>query len=129
MNEMTCTLRRGKTIRELAHSVEDYLTFEQGMRCEVLRTESGEYIVQAKGRHDEITQWVGMNRRISVRFTPAGGSRVEVMIEKGKQETKFAALAVGLLFFWAVAFTALSGLLRQCLLTHRTGNFIRRWVE
>ena len=95
MNEMTCSLRQGKTIRELAHGAEDYLTFEEGMRCQVLRTQSGDYIVQARDRHGEITRWAGVNRSISVRFTPAPQGRVRVTIEQGKQGNKTAALASG----------------------------------
>ncbi len=129
MNETTYPLCHGKTIRDLAHGAEDYLTFEEGMRCQVLRTETGDYIVQARDRHGEITQWAGMNRSISVRFTPAPQGRVRVTIEQGKQGNKTAALGIGLFFLWGLALAALWGLLRQRLLVRRTGKFIRQWVD
>ena len=129
MNEMICSLHPGSTIRELAHGTEDYLTFEEGMRCQVLRTKNGDYIVQAKDRNDEITQWAGMNRSISVRFTPASQARVLVAIGQGKQGKKTVAIGIGLLFLWGAALTALWGLLRQRLLVRRTGKCIRQWTE
>lgn len=129
MNEMTCLLRHGKTIQELAHATEDRLTFEDGLHCRVLRTESGDYIVQAMDRRGEITQWAGMNRSISVRFTPASQGRVRVTIWQGKQGNKTAALGIGLFFLWGLAFTALWGLICQRLLVRRTGEFIRQWVD
>ena len=129
MNEMTCSLRHGKTVRELAHGLEDFLIFEQGMHCRVLRTENGDYIVQARDRHDEITQWAGMNRRISVRFTPASQGRVRVMVGQGKQVRRMAALGIGLLLLWCAALAALWGLLRQRLLVCRTRKFIRQWTD
>ncbi len=129
MNEMICSLRQGKTIRELAHGAEDYLTFEEGMRCQVLRTQSGDYVVQARDRHGEITRWAGVNRSISVRFTPAPQGRVRVTIEQGKQGNKTAALGIGLFLLWGAALTALWGLLRQRLLVRGTERFIRQWAE
>ena len=129
MNEMICSLRPGSTIRDLAHGTEDVLIFEEGMRCQVLRMEGGDYIVQAQDRYGEITRWAGVNRSISVRFTPAPQGRVRVTIEQGKQGNKTAALGIGLFLLWGAALTALWGLLRQHLLVRGTERFIRQWVD
>lgn len=126
---ITYALRPGASVRALAHETEDYLTFEEGLHCQVLRTESGEYIVQGNDRHGEITRWIGVNRSVTVRFTPLDNGPGLVTIKKEKQEMKYAVLAVGLLFFWIIAFTAMWGLLRQRLLLCRTRNFMRKSVE
>ena len=129
MKEKTYSLPHRRTVRELAHGLEAYFTLEEGLRCEVMRTKNGAYIVRGRDSHSEITQWIGMNRQISVRFIPEDESRVRVRIEPGNQEKKYVALAVGLFLLWGIALTSLWGILSQRLLVQRTRGFLRHLLE
>ena len=122
-------MKPGKSIRDLAHSIEEFLTYDNGMRCEVLRTEDWVYIVQGKDKHDDITKWAGMNRNISVRLSPVHKDTIQVIIEQGKQENKYAAFTVGMLLHWGVALTSLYGIFSQRILIRKTDAFIRKWFN
>ena len=115
----------GSSIRSLAHSLEDYLTQEEGMRCIVMRTESGAYIVQAQSRHEEIACWAGLGRRLSVRLIPVRQDRVHVDLIPGRETEKHILLTAGLFFAWGIALPPVCGLIRQRLLIRRVDRLIR----
>ena len=118
-------LRSGTTLRALAHGIEDHLTYEEGMCCIVMRTESGAYIVQAQSRHEEIACWAGLGRRLSVRLIPVRQDRVHVDLIPGRETEKHILLTAGLFFAWGIALPPVCGLIRQRLLIRRVDRLIR----
>lgn len=115
----------GTTVRSLAHVIEDYLTYEEGMRCIVMRTESGTYIVRGNDRNREITRWAGLGRGLTVRLTPVQRDRILVDILQEKETGKCALLTAGVFFAWGIALTSLCGMIRQRLLIRRLNQLIR----
>ena len=121
-------LRPGTTVRSMAHILEDHLTYEEGMRCIVMRTESGAYIVQAKSRNEEIIRWAGLGRGLTIRLTPVQQDRIDVDILQEKETGKCALLAAGILLMRGVAFTSACGLIRQHLLIRRVNRLMRIYL-
>ena len=118
-------LRPGSTVRSLAHVLEDYLTYEEGMRCIVMRTESGVYIVQGKSRHEETARWAGLGRSLTIQLTPVQRDRILVNFVPEKETEKHVLLTAGIFFAWGIAFTAVCGMIRQRLLIRRVNQLIR----
>ena len=115
----------GTTVRSLAHVIEDYLTYEEGMRCIVMRTENGAYIVQGKSRYEEIARWAGLGRSVTIRLTPVQQDRILVDILQEKETGKCALLAAGVFFAWGIALTSLCSMIMQRLLIRRLNQLIR----
>ena len=115
----------GSTVRSLAHGLEDYLACEEGMRCIVMRTENGAYIVQGKSRHEEIARWAGLGRSVTIRLTPVQRDRMLVDIIPEKETGKCALLTAGVFFSWGIVLTSLCGMIRQRLLIRRVNQLIR----
>ena len=119
------SIHSGHSARTLAHSLEDYLTLKERMRCRVLRAENGDYIVQARDADGQAAHWTGLNRGVSVRFSMVEGNSVTVIITQAPCMPGHCLLVLCLPFNWGVAFTSLYGLLRQRHLIVR----ICRWLR
>ncbi len=119
------SLPPGSTIRTLAHDIGDYLIFEEGMRCILMRTQSGAYIVQARSGFDEIAGLSGLGRGLCVRLTPVRQDRVRVDLIREKETGKRLLLAAGLLFSGGAAIAAVCGMVRHRLLLRRVDRLIR----
>lgn len=118
-------LRPGSTVRSLAHNLEDYLTYEEGMRCIVMRTESDTYIVQGGDMDQEITRWARLGRSVMIRLTPVQCDRMLVDIIPEKETGKCALLMAGVFFACGIALTSVCGMIRQHLLIRRVNQLIR----
>ena len=116
----------GSSIRSLAHSLEDYLTQEEGMRCIVMRTENGAYIVQGKSMHEEIARWAGLGRSLTILITPVQGDQIHVRFVREKGMEKYVVLTAGVFLAWGIAFASICGMVRQRLLIRRVNQWIRR---
>ena len=129
MTNRLFTLRPGQSVRALAHALEDFLVCDEKMRCHVLKDPAGDYIVQARDPHAEITQWAGLSRVLTIRLSPRRKNRAQITIEQGKKEKKMLVLAVGVFLLWGVALTCLCGLLRQRLLIKKTEAFLHAYLN
>ena len=126
MKEKTVCLRTGKNVRQLAHRLADYWSDEEELRCELLRTADGTYVVQGEDRGNDLDACHLAGRTAMVWFTADGEDRVLAVIRPGKKRGTGGALAFGLLLQWGLAFLALYGMLRQARLLRRTARFLRR---
>ena len=95
------------------------------MRCTVMRTESGAYIVQGQSPQAEIVRWAGLGWRLTIRLTPAQQGQILVNLVPGKETEKRALLTAGIFFSWGIALTSLCGLFRQRTLVRRVNRLIR----
>ena len=123
--QYTLRLRPGSSNRALAHDIEDYLTYEEGLRCIMMRTESGDYIIQGEDRHEEIIRWVGLGRSLSVRLTPVPQDLVHVDDIPEKKTGRYALIAAGVFLMRGMAVTSVCGVIRQNLLQRRFSWFIQ----
>ena len=125
----TYRLRKGKSIRALAHAIEGFLMYDMGMTCQVLRTQQGEYIVQGKDRNENIKQWVGLDQTITVRMIPSDENTVCVRIEGGKWIKKGAIMATGILFSQLLIVSSGYDMIRQALLPLKIFQEIERYLN
>ena len=83
MKEKTVCLRTGKNVRQLAHRLADYWSDEEELRCELLRTADGTYVVQGEDRGNDLDACHLAGRTAMVWFTAAGEDRVLAVIRPG----------------------------------------------
>ena len=125
----TYKLQKGKSVRAMAHAIEAYLMYDEGMTCQVLRTPQGEYIVQGKDRNERIMRWAGLGQTIAVCFMPLYQDTVIVKMEKSSMLGKSLLLAAGLLLFMPLAAASLYGMIRQALLPAKLTREIQRCLD
>ena len=121
-------LPENKNIQELAHVVEGYLTNSESMNCQVLRSESGEYIVQGRAQNGKFTQWVGLDKAITVRLIPGQNNSVIVEIGKGEWLKKSLTMATSMVVLWPLAVTSGIGMFKQGKLPQKIDRAIQMYI-
>ena len=125
----TYRLQKGKSIRDMAHNIEDYLMYEIGMTSQVLRTQEGEYIVLGEDKNNNIKQWIGLSQTIIVRMTPSCEDTVCVRIEVENWIKKGAAMVTGIFFSKLLMLSSGYGMAKQALLPSMIDREIQRYLE
>ena len=128
MTNRIYTLPADKNIQELAHVVEGYLTNSESMNCQVLRSESGEYIVQGRAQNGKFTQWVGLDKAITVRLIPGQNNSVIVEIGKGEWLKKSLTMATSMVVLWPLAVTSGIGMFKQGKLPQKIDRAIQMYI-
>ena len=128
MTNRIYTLPENKNIQELSHVVEGYLTNSESMNCQVLRSESGEYIVQGRAQNGKFTQWVGLDKAITVRLIPGQNNSVIVEIGKGEWLKKSLTMATSMFVLWPLAVTSGVGMFKQGKLPQKIDRAIQMYI-
>ena len=128
MTNRIYTLPADKNIQELSHVVEGYLTNSESMNCQVLRSESGEYIVQGRAQNGKFTQWVGLDKAITVRLIPGQNNSVIVEIGKGEWLKKSLTMATSMVVLWPLAVTSGIGMFKQGKLPQKIDRAIQMYI-
>lgn len=116
-------LSEGRTIADLAHTIQTLLMTREEMDTQLLTTESGEYVIQARSQNAETTQWVGMDKNLTIRLTPVGDSCVMAQAGSERWLSKGALLFTGtFIIAWPLAVTSGIGLVKQKQLADRVLN-------
>ena len=128
MTNRIYTLPEDKNIQELAHAVESYLTNSENMNCQVLESDMGEYIVQGRAQNGRMTQWVGLDKAITVRLIPGQNSAVIVEIGKGEWLKKSLTMATSMFILWPLAVTSGVGMFKQGKLPQKIDRAIQMYI-
>ena len=72
------TLTGTKTLSTVANAMEHYLTDSQKMECQTLTANDGTLLVQGRGHHDGVKQWIGMDKAITVKLTALQGDALDL---------------------------------------------------
>ena len=128
MTNRIYALPEDKNIRELAHTIEAYLVNSEGMNCQVLTTESGEYIVQGRAQNGKFTQWVGLDKAVTVRLIPGQNNAVIVEIGNGEWLKKSLTMATSMFVLWPLAVTSTVGMVKQGKLPGRIDKAIQMYI-
>ena len=128
MTNRIYTLPADKNIQELAHAVEGYLTNSENMNCQVLKSEMGEYIIQGRAQNGKMTQWVGLDKAITVRLIPGQNNAVIVEIGKGEWLKKSLAMATSMFVLWPLAITSGVGMFKQGKLPQKIDSAIQMYI-
>ena len=119
-------LPKGRSLRQLAAAVRNYLNDEKGMHCLLLGTQDGQFIVQGRAKHGKLTQWVGMDKVICVRLRQESGSTVCVEIGSGEWLKKGLVRAASMVVLWPLTVTSGVGIVQQSQLPAAIDRFIQR---
>ena len=129
MTNRIYTLPADKSIQELAHVVEGYLTNSENMNCQVLQSEAGEYIVQGRAQNGSLGQWVGLDKAITVRLIPGQNNVVVVEIGKGEWLKKSLTMATSMFVLWPLAVTSGVGMFKQGKLPQKIDRTIQLYIS
>ncbi len=128
MKNMIYTLPEGKNIREMAESVRFFLNNSEDMEAQVLTSETGEYIIQARARNGKIGQWFGLDKAIRVRLVPRSDTLVTAEIGSGEWLKKSLTMATSMVVLWPLAITSGTGMVLQGRLPGRIDQAIRMYL-
>ena len=128
MTNRIYTLSANRNIQELAHAVEAYLTNSENMNCQVLKSETGEYIVQGRAQNGKMTQWIGMDKAITVRLIPGQNNAVIVETGKGEWLKKSLTMATSMFVLWPLAVTSGVGMFKQGKLPQKIDRAIQMYI-
>ena len=109
----TYLLPFGKTVNGLTASIQLHLSSEKGMETQILQNGNGDFIIQARSRGGKATQWIGIDKAVSVRLETLEQNYVEMEISHGKWAEKSLLMIVSLFTLWPLFFTSLIGMCQQ----------------
>lgn len=113
MAEKTFRLPAGKSYSQAADFVATYLQQNENMETQTLIAEDKSIIVQGRIRHGSVKQFMGLDRAITVHFSPANTDSVKVTITAGKWLDKLAAGTVSMFILWPLLVTSAYGAFKQ----------------
>ena len=122
------TMPEGKSVREMAYTVQMFLMNSESMNAQVLNTESGEYIIQARSQNGKFGQWVGLDKAIQVRMTPHANNVVTVEIGNGEWLKKSLTMATSMIVLWPLAVTSGTGMVKQGKLPGKIDHAIQMYL-
>ena len=128
MKNMIYTLPEGKNIREMANAVRTFLNNSENMEAQVLSSETGEYIIQARARNGKVGQWFGLDKAIRVRLMPHNNNVVTAEIGNGEWLKKSLTMATSMVVLWPLAVTSGTGMVLQGRLPGRIDHAIRIYM-
>lgn len=128
MKSRTYTMPEGRNIRDMANAVYSMLITDEKMDAQVLTASGGEYIVQGRAQNGKLTQWVGMDRSISVRFAQMANGSVQVDIGKGEWLKKSLTMATSMVVLWPLAVTSGVGMVQQGKLPGKIERTIQMYL-
>ena len=128
MTNRIYNLPEDKSIQELSHVIEAYLTNSENMNCQVLTSEAGEYIIQARAQDGKATQWIGLDRSITVRLIPGRNNAVIAEIGNGEWLKKSLTMATSMFVLWPLAVTSTVGMVKQGKLPGRVDRAIQMYI-
>ena len=128
MTNRVFTLSGDRSMKGLAHAIESYLINDENMNCQVLKSETGEYIVQGRAQHGKMTQWVGLDKTITVRLIPGQNNAVIVETGKGEWLKKILIMAVSMFVLWPLAVTSGVGMFKQGKLPRKIDRTIQMYI-
>ncbi|MBQ8128756.1 MAG: hypothetical protein IJ175_00735, partial [Clostridia bacterium] len=128
MTKKIYALPDGRELNGLAHAIESMLTNEEQMDTQVLSAGDGSYIVQGRAQNGRMTQWVGLDKSISVRLTPLGPGMLQAEIGKGEWLKKSLTMATSMFILWPLAVTSTVGMVKQGKLPGKIDRVIQMYL-
>ena len=122
------TLPEGKTISEMSHVIRDFLMNSESMNAQVLTTDAGQYIIQARARNGKVGQWFGLDKAIQVRLTPCANNVVNVEIGSGEWLKKSLTMATSMVVLWPLTVTSTVGMVKQGKLPGKIDHAIQMYL-
>ena len=122
------TLPEGKSIPEMSHAIQAFLMNSEGMNVQVLTTEAGQYIIQARAQNGKVGQWFGLDKAIQVRLTPCANNVVSVEIGSGEWLKKSLTMATSMVVLWPLAVTSTVGMVKQGKLPGKIDRAIQMYL-
>lgn len=122
------TLSGSKTLTTAANAVECFLRDARKMECQTLTASDGSLLVQARGRHDGVKQWIGMDKAITVRLSPLQGRTFQMEIGNGQWLKKSIVMTVSLVVLWPLFITSGIGIVEQSQLPYQIEQMMQRYL-
>ena len=128
MKNMIYTLPEGKSVQEMANAIRIFLINSENMDAQVMSTEAGQYIIQARARNGKVGQWFGLDKAIQVRLTPCSNNVVTAEIGNGEWLKKSLTMATSMVVLWPLAITSGTGMVKQGMLPGKIDRVIQLYL-
>jgi hypothetical protein len=125
--ENTYMLPPGKTMQGIADAVNDCLSITESMETQRIEMSDGNILLQARAKGGKWTQWIGMDKAISVKIEKLSENSVCVVIADGKWIDKIGAMGAAFLL-WPLAIAAGIGMYMQGKLPGEIKQAITRYL-
>ena len=122
------TLTGTKTLSTVANAMEHYLTDSQNMECQTLTANDGTLLVQGRGHHDGVKQWIGMDKAITVKLTALQGKAFQAEIGHGQWLKKSLVMSVSMVVLWPLFITSGIGIVKQSQLPGQIEQALQRYL-
>ena len=128
MTSKIYTMPEGKSISEMSHAIQSFLMNNENMNVQILTTEIGQYIIQARAQNGKVGQWFGLDKAIQVRLTPCANNVVNVEIGSGEWLKKSLTMATSMVVLWPLAVTSTVGMVKQGKLPGKIDHMIQMYL-
>lgn len=128
MTSKIYTMPEGKNIPEMSRAIQAFLMNSEEMNVQVLTTEAGQYIIQARAQNGKVGQWFGLDKAIQVRLTPCANNVVSVEIGSGEWLKKSLTMATSMVVLWPLAVTSTVGMVKQGKLPGKIDHAIQMYL-
>jgi hypothetical protein len=123
MKQQIMNLPEGRTIADLARAIETVMMTREGLTTQLLTTANGDYVIQGRSANANATQWVGMDKNLTIKLMPVGERCVMIQAGSERWLSKSALLFTGtFIVAWPLAVTSGIGLVKQKKLADRMLN-------
>ena len=125
----TCEIpiKDGTTLSSAAHAAAGMLDEQENMETRILTTVSGEYVIQAHDRNEQVLRWIGMDRQITIILSPysQGHVRIRTVCSRWLLSRGILFLTGLMVICWPLVVTTTAGVIRDCLLEKRIRRFLQ----
>lgn len=106
----------GRTPKDAALHVRNFLETEEGMEAQCLLSTQDEYLIQGRATHRKVKKLIGMDKATTIKIKPIGNDYFSVEIGEGKWLDKGVALAAAYFVFAPLVITSCIGIYQQKVL-------------
>ena len=128
MKRTVYTLTGCKTLNDAAQTVEKYLSGTKKMETQLLTMSDGTLVVQGRGRHDMVKQFIGLNKAITVRLSALQGQSFQMEVGNGEWLKKSLVMAVSMVVLWPLFVTSAVGIVTQSQLPFEIEQAMQRYL-
>ena len=120
MKQQIMNLPEGRTISDLAHAIETVMMSREGLTTQLLTAENGDYVIQGRSANANASQWVGMDKNLTIRLSSIGERGVLYQAGADRWLSKSALIATGtFIVAWPLAVTGTIGIVKQKKMSDR----------
>lgn len=119
----------GKSLNDLIRCVEVFLRSKEHMEIQyVLCSDSNYTVLQARSKHGNIKQFIGMDKALTIRFVSSNQENIIIEFGEAKWADKGAVMLVSMFVLWPLTITSGVGMYHQGILPQKIKSVIDEYL-